>query len=207
MRSRKRSCGAMMNDVAVLRDLLREDALAATEQSSSGKRLSSWRSQKNRPYQLSITGVPHDTVAFKTDRFPPPTSVFNNRRGECKRADYVIVALDEGKGWIVYVEMKRGHGNRAAIERQLRGAKCVVSYCRAIVEQFWRERRFLQDCDERFVSVRDVRTDKQPTRRRRSRHDNPEDMLLLTAPTGTLRFETLLHGRPADSLQRKEHLR
>lgn len=188
-----------MSDVDVLRDLLREDALAATEQSSSGKTTVVLEESEDPPYELSVTGIPYDAIAFKTDRFPPPTSVFNNRRGECKRADYVIVAFDDEQGWIVYVEMKRGAGERADIERQLRGARCVVAYCRAIVEEFWHGRRFLQNYHERFVTVRNIRIGKRPTREgKRPVHDNPKDMLPLTAPSGTLRFQNLLHGRQSE---------
>lgn len=185
-----------MNDVDVLRDLLREDTLAATEQSSSGKATVVLAESEGPPYELSVTGVPYDTIAFKTDRFPPPTCVFNNRKGECKRADFVIVSSDEKERWIIYVEMKRGAGERDDIERQLRGARCVVAYCRAIVEEFWQSSGFLQDYDERFVIVREIRIDKRPTREgKRPVHDNPKHMLPLTAPNGILRFVNLLHGR------------
>ena len=187
-----------MNDVDVLRDLFREDTLATIAQSSSRQATVVLEESEDPPYELSITGAPYDTIAFKTDRFPAPTSVFNNRKGECKRADYVIISSDEKERWIVYVEMKRGAGERVDIERQLRGARCVVAYCRAIVEEFWHGRRFLQDYHERFVSVRNIRIEKRSTRERnRPVHDNPKDMLPLTAPTGTLRFENLRHGRRA----------
>jgi hypothetical protein len=59
-----------MNDVDVLRDLFREDTLATIAQSSSRQATVVLEESEDPPYELSITGAPYDTIAFKTDRFP-----------------------------------------------------------------------------------------------------------------------------------------
>lgn len=62
-----------------------------------------------------------------------------------------------------------------------------------VLEEFWGEKKFLQDYAQRFVSVRHVGSNKPPTRHhRRPVHDRPETMLKLTAPTGKLQFNKLV---------------
>ena len=52
------------------------DTLAATEQSSCGKTTVVLEESEDPPYELNVTGVPYDTIAFKTDRFPPADKRF-----------------------------------------------------------------------------------------------------------------------------------
>lgn len=182
-----------MDDFDILRALFRADALASVE----GNRiiLEEHNNQNNQLYTLNITGIPCDTLAFKADMFPDPGQVFENTRHECKRADYVIFARYEETDdvWIVYVEMKRGRGVTQDVELQLRGAKCLVAYCRAVGHEFWRERRFLQHYKERFVRVYDIGIAKRPTRPSRSGdHDDPTRMLSIPAAKGLLQFNKLL---------------
>lgn len=181
-----------MDDFDILRELFREDALASAE----GNRITLEERNSQSSYTLAITGIPDDTIAFKADMFPDYRHIFKNSRHECRRADYVIVARDQDRDdgrWIVYVEMKRGRGVLHDIQLQLRGARCLVAYCRAIGQEFWGERRFLQHYTERFVRVYDIRLAKRKTRESRSGvHDDPTRMLSIPAPKGLLQFDKLL---------------
>ena len=180
----------MMDDFDILRELFKENALARVEKDEI-----ILEEQNNQSsYTLNITRAPYDTIAFKADMFPAPGNIFKGDRGECKRADYVIFTREDGRKRIVYVEMKEGTGGtNRDIELQLRGAKCLVAYCRAIVQEFWKENRFLENYAERFVSVRNIRIDKRPTRGLKTPvHDAPEKMLRLTAPKGILQFNELV---------------
>ena len=182
-----------MDDFDILNALLRDDALAAEKVLSRSRRAVLLEERDSQYYTLEITGTPYDTVAFKMDKFPPPNRIFKDSKRECKRADYVIISRRDRKGWIVYVEMKTGAGRSFEVERQLRGGKCLLVYCQAIVGEFWGEKRFLQDYAQRFVSVRHVGSNKPPTRdHRRPVHDRPEKMLKLTAPTGKLQFNRIV---------------
>ena len=185
-----------MGDFEILRDLLREDALAPVFRTpTSGNRIA-LTEEGDQEYTLNVTGAPDGTIAFRTDRFPPPKRVFRNKRQECKRADYVVIASGKRNVWVVYIEMKRRKGARRDIERQLRGAKCVVSYCRAIVREFWCDCSFLSGRHERFVTVGYISVNKNRTRKRKGFvHDNPNAMLKLSAPDGTVPFQRLIHGR------------
>lgn len=179
----------MMDDFEILHALFREEALASIE---SNRII--LEEQNNHSYKLEISRIPDDIIAFKADMFPDPRGIFQNGRHECRRADYVIIARSNERGWIVYVELKKsGTGGRSNIIHQLRGAKCLVAYCRAIVREFWEETQFLNRYDERFVSVR-IGTNERSTRDRHTRvHDAPEYMLKLPTPEGTpLQFNKLL---------------
>lgn len=176
-----------MNDLAILRDLFQKDVLATVE--GHEIRL---EERDNTRYTLTITRTPRDIIAFKTDMFPDLKRVFKNSRHECRRADYVIVAHSDYRRWIVYVEMKIGKRNSSDIKLQLRGAECLVAYCRAIGQQFWGERGFLEGYTSRFVSV-DFASRRHSKRERGIVNDAPEHVLKLSASKrGTLHFNKLL---------------
>lgn len=183
-----------MDDFDILYALFRKDALASIESNRI-----TLEEQNNHSYKLKISRIPDDIIAFKADKFPPPIHIFRNDKSECKRADYVIIARRNtpiDPRLIVYVELKKGStGDGPSIKSQLRGARCLVAYCRAIVREFWKEAQFMNDYTERFVSVR-IESKEYPTRPprgQRGRHDAPERMLRLVAPEGgTLQFDKLL---------------
>ena len=180
-----------MDDFDILRDLFKEDALAPVEETSI-----ILEERTNQSYTLKITRTPCDVIAFKADMFPDTRCVFKNDKHECKRADYVIVSRKDERKMIVYVEMKRSKGEAPEIRLQLHGAKCLVAYCRAIVQEFWKEDRFLENYAERFVSVHNIGIDKRPTGEPQTYvHDTPEKMLRLSAPEGILQFNRLLGRR------------
>jgi hypothetical protein len=182
-----------MNDLAILRALIRPEALAAISTQKGTKNTVTLAGRNNCEYELSVTGAPRETIAVNADRFPSPEPIFQNSRHECRRADYVIFANDGNRCWIIYIEMKLDKDRKKKIEQQLGGARCLVSYCQAIVQEFWGERDFLRDCAERFVSVGSIGINKRPTRERPSSvHDSPKNMLKITAPRGILQFNKLL---------------
>ena len=193
----------MMDDVDILRELINDEALALIE-SSNNKNVITLKEISNSPqsqYTVKIHGAPDDIIAIKADRFPPPGEIFKGEKGECKRADYVIVARTDKRNWIIYIEMKGGkYGLHNEIVQQLKGAKCLVSYCRAIGQAFWDQRNFLKenDYEQRFISIKNIRLGKKPTRMGKgsARHDKPEDMLTLNGTNGgRLQFNELT-GNP-----------
>ena len=182
-----------MDDFQILNALFEKNALASVRHN-----LLILEEIEGQRYELKITGAPYDTIAFKGDMFPSLKGVvFRDDKHECRRADYVIIARSDSRRWIIYVEMKSGKGKRSEIQDQLRGAKCLVAYCREVGQQFWNKelgtRRFLECYAERFVSVRGIGLNERPTRSRRGGvHDDPARTLRLSAPTGLLQFNKLL---------------
>lgn len=190
-----------MSDFDILRDLIREEALASVEDEYGKKTIVLKESSNQSEYSLKIRNVPDDVIAFKADNFPPPSSIFKNSKGECKRADFVVIACNDKAKWIVHIEMKGGNtGSGKEIEQQLRGALCLVTYCRAIGQEFWQEPKFLEqkNYQQRFISVKNIGIQKKPTwiSPKSGWHDTPENMLKINAPTrGVLQFNRLV-GKP-----------
>ena len=176
----------MMSDLDVLQELINEQALAPLVETHYGKKavvLSESGKHGEIQYSIKIKGMPNDAVVIKTDMFPSPKKIFTNQKGECKRADYVIVANLETEGFIVHIEMKKDRVDAAEIINQLKGSECFISYCRSIVHRFWQRSNFLDQYESRFVSFRKIRTRKSRTRKKsRSTelHDDPERMLRIS---------------------------
>ena len=192
-----------MNDLEILRALLKDEVLAPANTQRNRRALVLTEPQ-GQSYELRITGAPYDTIAFRADAFPPPHHIFRGDKGERKRADYVIVANEGNRKWIVYVEMKGGNDGLAKdIQAQLRGAHCVVAYCRAIGQQFWREDGFLEPRSyrEHYVSVKNVGSNNRPLwPSSKPPNDSPETMWKFkNPPGGSLRFAALVKGNPRQS--------
>ena len=189
-----------MSDFKILRDLTRDDALASIQYQYGKKTivLKEPGNQRQSAYSLKIRNVPDDIIAFKADAFPPPKSIFKNSKGECKRADFVVIASSHEASWIVYIEMKSGKaGLEKEIRQQLLGAQCLVAYCRAIGQGFWQEPQFLQEKNyqQRFISVRNIGIPKRQTwtAPKSGQHDTPKRMLKINAPPkGALDFRRLV---------------
>ena len=179
----------MSPDLNILRELIKDEALVTVEKDEYGKNFLELREREEggSGYEIKVHNLPGDTIAIKSDMFPPPGKIFRGNRGECKRADFVIIAKDGRKNWIIYIEMKHGEGgSEKRIIQQLQGSKCFIDYCRAIGRTFWREPRFLKERDyqQRYVSVKNIGVNKRPSRKTRkpSLHDCPENMLKISAP-------------------------
>ena len=158
----------MRADFEILQDLIKTKALASIvyEYNKKAIVLKEPGHQQRSAYSLRIHNVPEEIIAFKADVFPAPRKIFKGEKGECKRADFIIIAGANKANWIVYIEMTSGKGGsktKKDIEQQLRGAQCLLAYCRAIGQEFWQEPKFLEqrNYQSRFVSVRDIGISKQ----------------------------------------------
>ena len=191
----------VMSDLDVLQELINERALVPLMETPYGGRivvLGESGSQGEMQYSIKIKGIPNDAVVVKTDMFPSPEGIFSCQRGECKRADYVIVTNSETDNFIVHVEMKKGEGSAGEIIDQLKGSECFIAYCRAIVCSFWQQSRFLDRYESRFVTFRRIGTRKSRTRESRSSvlHDVPERMFRISdvGNGGEVHFGRLIKG-------------
>ena len=194
----------MISDLDILRRLIRAEILASVED-NYGKQVLVLKETRNQQtaYAVRVHNVPDDTIAFKADKFPAPEMVFKGDKGECKRADFIIITSTPKRNWIVYIEIKRGQSaSHEEVAQQLKGAKCLVSYCRAIGQAFWQAPDFLNEDNyqQRFVSVKNIdgkkiSVNKRPTRmsRESSLHDSPDKMLKINAPgNNRLQFHQLI---------------
>lgn len=184
-----------MSDIAILKEMIKETATVPL-QNRHEKMQVTLTEPPPADYSVTINGMPHndDVIVIKADAFNSPKTVFKGNCGECKRADFVIVADTENKKVILCIEMKGGKGgSEKEIIQQLKGAECFVAYCRKIGQSFWEQQNFLSDYVYRFVSIREISIPKQKTRIERlsSNHDRPDRMLKISSPN-YLQFNHLI---------------
>ncbi len=190
-----------MSDIKRINELIQDNVLVHPSRSPYQNGKSSIVLNEGSQYAVTIHHVPTDTIAFKADFFPDVRKFFKCSKKECKRADFVIITnYDNSMGYIIFIEMKGGKGSSdIQIQHQLRGAKCIVDYCRSLVNEFWNDSEFLDSDDYKqcFVSIKDVRVNKKPTRER-SRHPNnsPIHMLKIFSPGKKPIYFNELIGKP-----------
>lgn len=135
----------MISDLDILRKLVKDDALVFVQMNQYGKYYMELNEGKGETgYTIKLLNPPEDTIAIKADMLPALTGIFQNSKGECKRADFVIIAMDNKNYWLIYIELKRGKNDREwEIIQQLQGAACFIDYCRSIGLHFGRSQNFL----------------------------------------------------------------
>jgi hypothetical protein len=148
-------------------------------------------------YAVTILGMPdrENVIIIKGDAFEAPQQIFNGKHGECKRADFMIIArLDERRKYVIYIEMKARvtTSKEKEIIQQLQGTQCFLKYCEEIGKVFWEEPNFLTGYKARFVSFRNIGLNKRPTREKvATLHDRPDRMLKLNS-TKSIQFNQLI---------------
>ncbi|MDM8566674.1 hypothetical protein QUF74_13610 [Candidatus Halobeggiatoa sp. HSG11] len=194
-----------MSDLNILRELIRKEALVEIEEGYYGRKkvkLHERERADNDSYTVEIQQIPPDSVVIKTDKFPPPREIFNDIKGVCKRADFVIIThttiKQKPKNLIIFIELKRGKTDlEASIIQQLKGAQCVIAYCRSIGQEFWQQQNFLNpdEYESRFVSIRNISVNKKTTIKPNPDgvHNRPEYMLKINSPN-YLEFKRLIAG-------------
>jgi len=175
----------------ILSELIEQSALVPLEK-KNGKLVIKLKESGIEDCVCFISNIPSDTIVIKADKFPAPKSFFRSDKGECKRADFIIVS--EEKKVILYIELKAGTHEPTHIIKQLKGAHCVISYCKEIGKQFWNETRFLDEYKHRYIAMVNLSISKKPSRHRQAvLHDSPHKFLKISSP-GYLQFNQLVSG-------------
>ena len=182
----------MMSDLDILHQMI-QDTAKVDIQESYGKYMLTLDEPSVHDCSVNIYGVPKDTLAIRVDAFKAPDSIFKGEKGECKRADYMIVSCKNNKNVVLFLEMKKNKGSNPEIVQQLSGALCFFRYCREIAKMFWTQKNFLKDISHRFISIGHISIAKKPTRitRQSDIHDQPNKMLKIAWP-GRLEFNHLV---------------
>lgn len=143
--------------------------------------------------RAEIRGMPHDAIVFKPDLFPAPKAVFQGNRGECDRADFIIIS--ERRRVVLYIEMKQSGGKAWKVIQQLKGAFCCLKYCQAIGREFWSKPDFLEGYRDCFVAITDTGPQKQKSveHKRAPEHNRPEKFMKISSPH-YLQFNKLVGG-------------
>jgi len=172
-----------VTDLEILHEMIQDSAkLSLTE--SYGRWKVELTELQHPASSVTIRGLRGNTVVIKADAFRSPHTIFNGSRGECKRADFIIIADEGNYGVIIYIEMKATKGLEKEIIQQLKGAQCFVAYCQRIGQAFWDHRTFLDGYSQRFVSIGYTSISKKKTRveRKAGRHDRPDRFMKITSP-------------------------
>lgn len=83
-----------MQDMEILSQLIKNTVLVPL-QDDHGKRFVKLSEPQAPDSIATIRNLPSDALVIKVDTFPSPEKVFNGRKGECKRADYVIITAEK----------------------------------------------------------------------------------------------------------------
>jgi hypothetical protein len=154
-----------MSDIAILKEMIKESATVPLEDDKGKKRVI-LKEPPPANYYVTIDGMPDDAqvIVIKADAFPAPRNIFNGSNGECKRADFVIIADTATEKIILCIEMKKNKDQNKTIIQQLIGAKCFIEYCKEIGKAFWKRQNFLDGYQYRFVSIAHIPISKRKTR-------------------------------------------
>ena len=171
----------MMNDMQILTQLIKNSAvLEKTE--NYNKYSITLREKKTEDSAVTINNLPGDALVLKVDTVHAHNEIFQCTKGECRRADYVIISEEQKS--IIYIELKRTKGEWKQIVQQLQGAQCFVQYMQNLGKAFWREKNFLDHYKSRFVSIGHTNIAKRPTRieKKSKTHDSPEKAIKIDWP-------------------------
>ena len=183
-----------MNEIAILQKMLVSTAQIPLQPDSGRPSVRLTDMQANTT--VEIKGVPHDSVAIRAEDFEDPLTIFNGSKGERRRADFVIVAIDGIRKWIICIETQAGNSKtRSHVEDQLKGAACFMSYCKCIGKMFWESIEFLDDYQYRYVSMGDISANKEIKKTRHYPHRVQSEGGLHSTPADFLKFyrSTSLH--------------
>ena len=172
-----------MNDIEILKEMI-SCKVQVKLHPEDGKPLSVELIDPRANTTVEIKGLPYDSIVIKAEDFEDPITVFKGSMGEGRRADFVIVSNDGIKKWIICIEVKRGRIYKGKVIAQLRGAQCIMDYCKSIGREFWSAKGFLSDYEYRFVGIARLSIQTQPTRSdtpdgpsKRKLHNRPEAFL------------------------------
>lgn len=182
-----------MTDIRLLEQMIKDEAKVALED-RNGKRYVTLSDPQCPRGSVAIAGVPDNAIVIKADKFNSPYSIFSNSKGECKRADFIIAAETTQKKVILCIEMKaKRYYSKTEVIQQLKGARCLLSYCQEIGKEFWGKQDFLDEYVYRFISIGNLSIAKHRTRINRHAvpHDSPERMLKIDCPNSRIEFNLL----------------
>ena len=135
-----------MNDIEILQEMFSSRSRVQLQQ-GQGKPPSVKLTDRQANTTVEIARLPQDSIVIRADLFEFRHPVFAGSKDERRRADFVIVSSEGTRKWIIFIEIKEGEINEQRKNRviaQLRGAQCIVDYCKSVGREFWAEKGFLR---------------------------------------------------------------
>jgi len=174
-----------MMDTSSLRALLVDEMFGVVSE-TDGRRFARLKESgaEARLKRVDIYDIPDGTVLLNLDMYNQPRSLFKGEQGERQRCDYVLITAMGNQPVLVFIELKSSALKNTEIERQFKGAECVMDYCDAALNRFHGQNGLLRQCQKRFVVFYRPRLAKQRTRPANlsRRNDSPERALKYPAP-------------------------
>nr|VFJ42308.1 MAG: hypothetical protein BECKFW1821A_GA0114235_100167 [Candidatus Kentron sp. FW] len=169
----------MLDEMDILQEMIRDTARISIQEHNGRRQVTLGEPRDSEGRKVKISGLPNDAIVINVDKFPAPDAVFTCRKGECKRADFIVIADTGKKRVILCIEMKAVKGKESEIVQQLKGTRSLVGYCREVGQIFWKSRGFLDGYQYRFIKIAPNNTHKKTTWEppKTGTHDKPENML------------------------------
>ncbi len=137
---------------AVLRSLLVDDLFGEVSEKDGRRFIRLKETGANAKLKkVDIYDIPADSLLIKLDKYKQPKSLFKGENGERKRCDYVLATAIDDRPLLVFMEMKSTTVKDSEIQRQFKGAECVLDYCDAVLDRFHGHDGVLRQCEKRFV--------------------------------------------------------
>ncbi len=135
----------MTSDLKILQALVKKQATVSPKSTAHGKKIITLKeSADGSQYAVEIKGLPEDTIAIKADMFPAPDHIFTCKRGECRRADYILITNSDRGNFILYIEIKKGRAKDKEIIEQLKGHSALSPIVVRLAVSFGGKRIFLE---------------------------------------------------------------
>jgi hypothetical protein len=184
-----------VNDIEILQEMLISQAQVPLQQVQD--RISVELTDTQAKTTVVIKELPQDSIVIKTDVFELRRAFFSGSKDERRRADYVIVSHEDTKKWIICIETKKGQIKQDRVIAQLRGAQCVMDYCKSIGKEFWTAKGFLEGYEYRFVGIAHINVPKQPAQfspdiQSQGELHNRPDVFLQVSGSSDLSFHNLI---------------
>ena len=174
-----------MSGFAPLRDLLIH-ALIETTRVEHGRHFVRLKETgaDARLRQVDIFDLPEDSILIKLDAVEQPKSLFQGKKGERKRCDYVLFTQLNAQPLLIFFELKSRAMEKKEIAAQFKGACCLVEYCDAALNHFHGQSGLLRQCEKRFVVFYKPSIAKQRTRPTlpRAKANSPDSPLRYPSP-------------------------
>jgi hypothetical protein len=178
-----------MEDIDLLKALFGDKLIEAVKNNYDKYEILLKEESVNNNYSISISNVPDYAIAIKTDNFPDLKGFFecSSDRGQCKCADFVIVA-DKN---LVFIELSSTKKQENEVKAQLKGAECVVEYCKSIIKNFYQTSSFSTQYNHSFVSIYNIGGNKITNKHRNQDNCEVNKFLKINAPKN-IQFNQLL---------------
>lgn len=155
------------DDISKLNEILSKNVvmLHGVRSDSKNIELELEETHTSVPYSVVLKKVPADYLLLKFDT--TQCDLFTEELGASKCADYCLITrtADSREKWIVFIELKTCGGSKDAVQKQLKGAKCRIGYCKLVMKEF-KNSKLLEGYQERYVCIQKIKktTNKRSTK-------------------------------------------